>query len=87
VEVCVCEREIERESERVFFLNELKESCVLPNLQMSKALSFNAEWNFAWELKFGIYEWNPSMGMERRLRKGAEVSHNSVLPIPRFEVA
>jgi beta-glucosidase/6-phospho-beta-glucosidase/beta-galactosidase len=33
----------------------------------------NYEWNFAWELKFGIYEWNPSMGMERRLRKGAEV--------------
>lgn len=33
----------------------------------------NFEWNFAWELKFGIYEWNPDMGMERKLRKGAEV--------------
>ncbi len=33
----------------------------------------NFEWNFAWELKFGIYEWNPDMGQERRLRKGAEV--------------
>lgn len=33
----------------------------------------NFEWNFAWELKFGIYEWNPDMGMERRLRDGAKV--------------
>lgn len=34
----------------------------------------NFEWNFAWELKFGIYEWNPDMGMERKLRKGAKAS-------------
>ena len=33
----------------------------------------NFEWNFAWELKFGLYEWNPDMGMERRLRDGAKV--------------
>ena len=34
----------------------------------------NFEWNFAWELKFGLYEWNPDMGMERRLRDGAKVT-------------
>lgn len=41
----------------------------------------NFEWNFAWELKFGIYEWNPDMGMERKLRKGAEahLSPNAIL--------
>lgn len=33
----------------------------------------NFEWNFAWELKFGIYEWNPDEGQERRLREGAKV--------------
>ena len=34
----------------------------------------NFEWNFAWELKFGIYEWNPDMGMQRKLRNGAKVA-------------
>lgn len=37
----------------------------------------NFEWNFAWELKFGLYEWNPDMGMERRLRDGAKVRRKS----------
>ena len=37
----------------------------------------NFEWNFAWELKFGLYEWNPDMGMERRLRDGAKVTNPS----------
>lgn len=34
----------------------------------------NFEWNFAWELKFGIYEWNPDMGMQRKLRNGAKAN-------------
>lgn len=39
----------------------------------------NFEWNFAWELKFGIYEWNPDMGMERRLRNGAKACPSAYL--------
>ena len=35
----------------------------------------NFEWNFAWKLKFGLYEWNPEMGATRRLRDGAKVGH------------
>ncbi len=32
----------------------------------------NFEWNFAWKLKFGLYEWSPEMGATRRLRNGAK---------------
>jgi hypothetical protein len=32
----------------------------------------NFEWNFAWELKFGLYEWNDDGSQERRLREGAK---------------
>ena len=33
----------------------------------------NFEWNFAWELKFGLYEWNDDGTQRRRLRDGAKV--------------
>ena len=33
----------------------------------------NFEWNFAWELRFGLYEWHPDMGMERKFRSNAKV--------------
>ena len=33
----------------------------------------NFEWNFAWELKFGLYEWNDDGTQKRRLRDGAKV--------------
>ena len=32
------------------------------------------QWNFAYELKFGLYEWNDDGTQERRLRDGAKVS-------------
>ena len=31
------------------------------------------QWNFAFELKFGLYEWNDDGTQERRLRDGAKV--------------
>lgn len=34
----------------------------------------NYEWNFAYELKFGLYEWNDDGSQKRRLRDGAKVS-------------
>ena len=33
----------------------------------------NFEWNFAFELKFGLYEWNDDGTQRRRLRDGAKV--------------
>lgn len=32
------------------------------------------QWNFAFELKFGLYEWNDDGTQKRRLRDGAKVS-------------
>ena len=32
-----------------------------------------AQWNFAFELKFGLYEWVDNGKQERRLREGAKV--------------
>ncbi|CAL8471442.1 g10984 [Coccomyxa elongata] len=32
----------------------------------------NFEWNFAWELKFGLYEWNDDGTQRRTLRNGAK---------------
>ena len=36
----------------------------------------NFEWNFAYDLKFGLYEWNrEDPAGERTLRDGAKVDH------------
>ena len=37
----------------------------------------NFEWNFAWELKFGLYEWNDDGTQRRRLRDGAKVGSSA----------
>ena len=34
----------------------------------------HVQWNFAFQLKFGLYEWNDDGTQERRLRDGAKVS-------------
>lgn len=31
------------------------------------------QWNFAWDLKFGLYEWNPDGTQKRTLRNGSKV--------------
>jgi hypothetical protein len=40
---------------------------------MRGARRSNFEWNFAFDLKFGLYEWNDDGTQRRRLRDGAEV--------------
>ena len=39
-----------------------------------------AQWNFAFELKFGLYEWVDNGKQERRLREGAKVHLTSCIP-------
>jgi hypothetical protein len=36
------------------------------------------QWNFAFDLKFGLYEWNDDGTQRRRLRDGAKVGCNTI---------